>query len=882
MRVTPSLRQWVAALLAVLLPFAVLGEGALAQNNGSSEDTEIIGTITNIAEANWSFGGNQFDIRSNEISIDVTLPPPEIRTLRPTSEGGEPITFIEPICEGSSLSIANVQPNAPATGNSQNPLTTNAEPTTVIRAGQTVFFEIIALAANTDPNAIDTLEIEIVTSSGDRETETIFETGEDTGIFVGQIGTSRIPPAPVQGDCRLSIADGNDITISATLPGGTDILVETDVEVLADPFGVVFDSETGELIDGAIVTLVDAATGQPATVFAEDGVTSWPSTIISGSSITDGAGNVIDLEAGEFWFPLTFLGDYRLEIVPPDPYTAPSVVSPEDLAMLSRPDGRPFVILDASFGDSFTLDSPIPVQVDIPLDRPSLEITLTKTASRQRVVAGDVIFYSITATNADPTRVKRNVVLTDTPAADLRLRPDTFRVNGEEVTDSINIAGDGRSFEIALGDLAGGATARVTYAMTVRPDAAPGQALNDAIVTDSLGRTARANVAVDIERDTIADRLTIIGRVTDGVCSVRDEDRPGIPGVRVMLEDGSFAITDADGRYHFEGVVPGTHVVAVSPMTLPEGSEFIDCTRSTRSAGSAISRFVLGRGGQLVVVDFHAVVPEGSLPTAAPYAETREDGAGALAVNAIATGETLPETDEAPLVAAGVPETTAKAASEGPKQTDWLALGDGPDGFLSPTKDANPRAPAVKVAIRHRKGQTIVLRVDGEPVNPLAFDGTLNATQGKHAVSAWRGVELENERTVLEADIINSFGEISQTITREVFFTTTPTKVELVPELSNLVADGRTRPVVAIRVLDRNDRPLREGIAGNFMLNSPYESAEQLDRQQLGQLTGLGPSSARWVVEGEEGIALIELAPTMVSGSLRLDFLFDDGEITRE
>ncbi|KWV92732.1 hypothetical protein AUC45_00735 [Erythrobacter sp. YT30] len=871
----------------MLLPFAVLGEGALAQNNGSNQGADVIRTISNIAEASWEFGGTRFDIQSNEVTLDVTLPPPEIRTLRPTTDGGEPITFIQPVCDGRTLSFANVPPNAPVTSNTQDPQTTNAEQTTVIRAGQTLFFEIRALGANVDPDAIDTLDIEIVTSSGDRETETIFETGENTGVFVGQIATSRIPPAPVQGDCRLSIADGNSITISASLPGGTDILVETNVEVMADPFGVVFDSETGEPVDGAVVTLIDVATGQPATVFAEDGVTSWPSTVISGDPVTDGAGNVIELGAGEFWFPLTFLGQYRLDIQPPDPYTAPSVVSPEDLAQITRPDGREFVILDASYGASFTLDSPIPVQVDIPLDRPSLDITLIKTASRQRVVAGDVVFYSITATNPDPARVKRNVVITDIPSRDLRLRPDTIRVNGEQVTDGVTISGAGRRFEVSLGDLAAGSAARVTYAMTVRPDAAPGRALNDAIVEDSLGRTARANVAIDIERDTIADRLTIIGRVTDGRCSVRDEDRRGIPGVRVMLEDGSFAITDADGRYHFEGVVPGTHVVAVSPMTLPEGSEFIDCTRSTRSAGSAISRFVLGRGGQLVVVDFHAVVPEGSLPEAAPRAETRPDGAGALAVNAIATGELLPERGAEALVAAGVPGSTAKAATseekaEEAKETNWLSLGDGPDGFLSPTENANPRAPAINVAIRHRKGQKIELRVDGEPVNPLSFDGTLNATQGKHAVSTWRGVMLENERTVLEADIINSFGEISKTITREVFFTTTPTKVQLVPELSNLVADGRTRPVVAIRVLDRNDRPLREGIAGNFVLNAPYESAEQLDRQQLNQLTGLAPSSARWVVEGKEGIALIELAPTMVSGSLRLDFLFDDGEIVRE
>ncbi|MEL6531081.1 MAG: hypothetical protein AAFQ27_14050, partial [Pseudomonadota bacterium] len=567
------------------------------------------------------------------------------------------------------------------------------------------------------------------------------------------------------------------------------------------------------------------------------------------------------------------------------------------MARLSRPDGRSFVIVDGSFGGAFALEDPTPVQIDIPLDRPSLEISLTKTASRQRVVPGDVVFYAITATNADPSRVKRNVVLTDVPSRDLRLRPDTVRVNGTEAPEAVTIAPDGSVLTVNLSDLAGGAAARVTYAMSVRPDAPPGRAVNNAVVTDSLGRTARANAAVDIERESIADRMTIIGRVTAGPCSLRDEFRRGIPGVRVMLEDGSFAITDADGRYHFEGVVPGTHVVQASRMTLPEGAEFIDCIRSTRNAGSDNSRFVIGQGGSLVVVDFHATVPETALAEAAPRAETRPEGAGARAVNAIAEGTAVQSevgNSADSLIVAGVPATTAaaatapgvKASSEnGPlaaPTTDWLALGDGEDGFLAPTVDANPRAPAIKVAIRHRRGQKVVLRVDGEEVDPLAFDGTLQPQKGRFAVSTWRGVPLINERTVLEADVINSFGAVSKSFTREVFFTTTPAKVELIPELSNLVADGRTRPVVAIRILDRNNRPLREGIAGEFQLNAPYESAEQLDRQQLNQLTGLGASSARWVVEGNEGIALIELAPTMVSGSLRLDFTFDDGEIARQ
>ena len=56
MRVAPSLmRRLAAALLLVLLPFGVSGGGAAAQSN--QDDVEIIGTITNIAEASWMLRG---------------------------------------------------------------------------------------------------------------------------------------------------------------------------------------------------------------------------------------------------------------------------------------------------------------------------------------------------------------------------------------------------------------------------------------------------------------------------------------------------------------------------------------------------------------------------------------------------------------------------------------------------------------------------------------------------------------------------------------------------------------------------------------------------------------------------------------------------------
>lgn len=86
------------------------------------------------------------------------------------------------------------------------------------------------------------------------------------------------------------------------------------------------------------------------------------------------------------------------------------------------------------------------------------------------------------------------------------------------------------------------------------------------------------------------DRGAIAGRVcsdtdSDGRCQA---DEPGLVGVRVMLETGFWAVTDANGAYHFADVpgrtperegtsgvrlVLGRHRIKVDPLTLRSGAQ---------------------------------------------------------------------------------------------------------------------------------------------------------------------------------------------------------------------------------------------------------------------------------------------------------------------
>lgn len=824
-------------------------------------------TITNTAAAQWSEGGRNFTTRSNTVSITLAQPQTVLTTYKPSS-GGQNFGYTAATCGGTAL----VVPGASATGTSIAALSQ----TSTIRVGEALFFSLSAPSANLDPAAVDTLVATITTQSGDREVLTIRETAINSGMFMGAIPTRAIPPQPAQGDCRLSLRQGEDIAVAVAATTSGSAIATAQVEVLADPYGTVFDSEDGKPVNGARVTLVDALTGAPARVFADDGVTPWPSTVISGQPITDAAGNVYPMAPGEYRFPLVAMGRYRIVIAPPAPYSAPSAATPAQLAGLVRPDGNPFAISDASFGGALQLTDATPVRVDIPLDHPPLGVSVAKTASRAVALPGDVVFYTVTIRNPDAISAKRNVTLVDNPASTLRLRPDSVRIDGVSAPGAVLASADGRILTLQLGDIAPSDSRTITYAMTVRADAPAGTALNRATATDSAGRSAIAGATVRIERQDIAARTTIIGRITDGGCAADGRHNP-IAGVRVVLEDGSFAISDADGRYHFEGVVPGTHVVQAQESTLPHGGRFTDCSRSTRSAGSASSHFVMARGGMLVVADFSAKLLQESYVTTSTLtvkiAYEPIDGLPIAQTGLRAAPAPRATRDQATLER----EQRLSAGAE----TDWFNKGDGPNAFLFPAIDHNPRAPAIRVVIRHRVGQTVDLTIDGKPVEELAYEGARPAPSGAYAVSIWRGIPLPGEQTRLIAVVRDANGVEVSRLSRTVYYSASPARIEFVPAQSQLVADGKTRPVLALRIIDHNGRPVHAGLSGEFSLSEPYESADALDAMQQRQLVGAARQAPRWVVKSDDGMAYVELAPTMVSGKLKMEFNLSDGQQRR-
>lgn len=837
----------------LLASFALAGSLSAVQANAQTASAER--TVSNTANIAWDSGPNRLSARSNTVDIAVAPPSPQ-RPVITTYQFGDP-----PGAEQFSLPVTMcrasggdrpVQLSGVFAGISTSPA--SLDPTTVIQPNRPVVFAIDAPQRNRDASVAEHFDIVITTPEGDSETIQVTETGPDSGRFAGMLNTASIPPQPVANDCTLSVVPGGHLLVEISDPQANSALGDVELDILVDPFGVVFDSADGVPVSGTRVTLIDVDTGQPAQVFGDDGVSAFPSTIVTGSTVTDAGGQSYSFTNGFYRFPFARPGRYRLVIDPPSPYSFPSIATPAQIAPLRRPDGQPFTIIDGSYGGIIVLDNPAPVRIDVPLDRPGTPLQLTKSVSAAVAVPGDVLQYRIVVRNVDPLRATGAVVVRDELPRELRLRPETVRIDGEIVAeDRLGLASDGSEFTVTIDTLAPGAQALVTYLTEVRPDANPGDIANLATATDDRGTVSNtAEAFTRIARDTLADKFTLIGRVTYGGCDGDPRGAKGIAGVRVMLEDGSFAITDAEGRYHFEGLTPQLHVVQIDPETLPPGTDPVDCAANTRSAGSAISRFVEGQGGQLKRADFRAKITD--IEAAARALADQRKGQAARAIGDVE--------------AAGA-------------ERDWFAGQTAGIAWLFPEEDHNPRVKALRVAIKHLPGQKVELSVNGKRVDPLNFDGARTSPDGSFLVSLWRGLEIQDRRNTLTARVVDENGKLVEELTRTVHYSGSPVKAVLVPEKSRLVANGIDRPVIAVRLTDRDGRPAHHGLTGAFSVPAPYTPAIEVDAQQAEQLSGLERAKPVWRVEGDEGIAYVELAPTSASGSLAIEFAFQDGDTRR-
>lgn len=1086
-----------------------------------AQSAAVGAVVRNVAAVDYTAGGVARSLASNDVTLRVEPLPSRasiaLARLAGANASGDFASTVGPTqCASAAGSLVTLPPPVVAGSGPIDPLQANAlAQTQSLHGGDALFVRVADADQNRDATTPETVEVRVLSrATGDSERIRLIENGPNSGVFVGYVPTA--VASALVGNCVLELARDSQVEVSYVDPlDANDAVLATG---LVDPFGLVFDSVTGAPVNGARVRLIDAATGQPARVLGDDGVSSYPAEIITGERVTDSGGTVYQLPEGVYRFPLVASGSYRLEVEPPGGYLFPSGAAIDDLQRLP---GAPFRLSDGSFGRVFTVNAPVVAIVDVPLDRSGDSLLLRKTASSETVAPGDFVLYELTLENTSRVGEFRQLRIEDRLPVGLRFRAGSVRRDGQRRSDP-RLSADGRTLTFDVGTLAAGQRTRLRYVVEVTVAARRPQLVNAAIArvgSSPVSNEARAVVRVAAE--LFSDRSFVIGRVSEGACG--QLDGPGVAGVRVYLEDGRYAVTDSEGKYHFEGIDPGTHVVQLDGYTIPEHLELGDCHDSVRHARRAYSQFVDLRAGALWRADFQlrrkpaptgevglgmrsvlasaavaqhdvTVRTSGGVPLAnarllvllpegmgadltqiavdgAPFSAATFDGgvltiplaalggdaehrvrfttragtaSGELPVRAMLLFDTpaavaqrsavvenrlrrggpryavgrytfspqfdvlettlrpadrleldriaaewrgardltisaVGHTDRTPIAARhrerfadnyalsmarargvaeylarqlGVPADAVRVEGVGPDEP--LATGDNAaslalnrrveiaisgarfageaplelvtpaaeagtvathgavpratgvetaseprhggaaavasadaftnidveslDGavrWLAPVQNAVQPIASVRLAIAHAPGQSVSLSLRGREVPRLNFDGVVVNAAHTAAVSRWRGVDLADGDNEFVAIVHNQDGSEAARLTRIVHYGGGAVRAELDRGRSVLVADGRRRPVIALRLFDAHGKPARPGTLGAFRVDAPYRSWWEVQALDDNPLLATGAREPTFEVDAD-GLARIELEPTSQSGMVTLRLRFNE------
>src|SRR5207249_6803966 len=104
----------------------------------------------------------------------------------------------------------------------------------------------------------------------------------------------------------------------------------------------------------------------------------------------------------------------------------------------------------------------------------------------------------------------------------------------------------------------------------------------------------------------------------------RGVGEPGLAGVRLYLDDGTFAVTDVDGEYSFYCLPPRTHALKADATTLPVHGHLV-AVDHRQGEGTSV-RFVDLQFGDIQRADF-AFAATPTTPAATPRDSAAADSA---------------------------------------------------------------------------------------------------------------------------------------------------------------------------------------------------------------------------------------------------------------
>ena len=395
------------------------------------------------------------------------------------------------------------------------------------------------------------------------------------------------------------------------------------------PSGVVYAANTRAPIPGATVQLFRIVGGVATPVPAGD--------------LVGGSNSVVTGPSGVYQFILNAgapAGEYEVRVTTaPAGYTllstqippSPSPVTPGAGAVcpgqgagqqcqIQPQGGAPAVGQDTRYFLRFNLTpgtSPDVVHNHIPLDFGApAALVVTKVANKGTVELGDTLLYKVRVKYVAGGANLTTLTVQDNLPAGFRLIANTTQIAAPATAAAVSLAaanitgapGASITFNVTSALPAGGlpvaGEVELSYRVRVGVGSLQGDGINKAQATGNGQRSNVAQARVKVTGGVFANEGCVVGKVYVDCNNnhMQDAEEVGVPGVRLYLNDGTYMVSDSEGKYSICGLETKSWVLKVDQLTLPRGSRLT--TSSNRNLGNADSLWVDLKNGEMQQADF--------------------------------------------------------------------------------------------------------------------------------------------------------------------------------------------------------------------------------------------------------------------------------------
>lgn len=684
------------------------------------------------------------------------------------------------------------------------------------------------------------------TNQGDLESVTVHEVSPGSGIF-------DFPPLPIERGSAVPhdgvIESQGNSTLTVSIPAcGPSASYQLS---LIDPSGIVFDSATNAPVSGASVSLVKAqggsCTAQLASVQSTD----------SQGNLVSSANPVTTDSQGLYDFPLVAAGSYCLLVTAPSEYTFPSKIPVSQL-----PSSRA-VQPQASYGLPFTISSALGyVSADIPLDssQTASQLSLTKTASTSTATMGQQVEFTLTLQNNGSSPTQAGFIDDRMPAGMAYVSGST-QVNGQASSNPTEVSS--QELHFAFPSMGHNATETLTYRVVILPGTSGQNLRNTAVAQAGNIESSQAEASVLIEDNLLGNSGYVVGTAyldCDPSHAGKTSADPGVPNVRLYLEDGTYVRTDRYGEFSFYGVTPQTHVLKPDSFTFPRGATLEG--QSTRFvdvyAGQMVQQNLAftctPQARKAVEARVKAMAPALDPEMRLAQRELSTTESGSPQKSAIASG-LIEQTSSAavatsrPVVASSQVASTNSlpSPSEGSKGSqDFNPAGvakleeliktftNNHSAIVYPVDGARVAADQTLVRIKGPKDSVFTLFVNGKPV-PATRIGKTSILKAKELLAReYIGVPLLPGKNTLELREVDQFGNQRADLRESVYAPGALKRIRIAPLSSHLVAKDGSVIGVRIELMDAHGMRLKERIPVTLTAKGSTWAEKDLDNNVPG------------------------------------------------